>query len=152
MDQTFQNLKEISLDGFQVVSRDMLMNNTARYSTPLITIWYDSISFNKASILALDCCERVLIQVHPVMRSILISSVNAFDKDGVVWHNKNHKDTAKKITCPGFTTKIYDLWEWDKASAYRCPGKAVTSNGKIMLMFDMSEPEVWVYRNKPKEG
>lgn len=146
MGQVFQNLNEVSLEGFQVVSHEMLVNNAARFTNPFISIWYDSIQFNKAAIVSLDCCERILIQVHPTMRSLLISPVNSLDKDGVVWHNKNHKDSSKKITCPGFTTKIYDLWGWDKNSAYRCPGKLVVSNGKLMLLFDMSEPEAWVYR------
>ena len=145
-----EEIREVSLDGFQVVSGDMFRNLT-RINVPAITLWYNSISFSKASVTALNNCERVRIEVNPKTRCILLIPVTAKDKDGVRWA-KTGKDTQRrKIDCLAFTSQLFDGWGWDRKYVYRATGHIVSSDKKIMLLFDFNDPESWRMREKAAE-
>ena len=62
--RTIEEIKEVSFEGFQVVS-GKLFKNTMRMNQPQITLWYNCISFSKAAMIALNSCERVRIEVNP---------------------------------------------------------------------------------------
>lgn len=88
-------IPEISFDGFQVVSGEMF-RQISRTSQPTITLWYNSISFSKAAITALNNCERVRIEVNPNSRGILLVPVTTRDKDGVRWLTKVKNPQPRK--------------------------------------------------------
>ncbi|MBQ4448356.1 MAG: hypothetical protein II897_08710 [Clostridia bacterium] len=54
---------------------------------------------------------------------------------------------ARKVHCPKLIEQLFEMWEWDPNYVYRAIGKLVTSNNKVMLYFDFSNPEA---RPKPK--
>ncbi len=143
MNSFFQETNEINLEGFQVVSRDMFVPAANKFNEPHVTLWYDSMTFNKAAVSAMNFCERILIQVNPQSHILLISPVSYNDKDSICWISKNHKDQAKKFFCSAFTTKLYELFSWNKGFVYKALGRTVISNGKVMLMFDLSNPMTW---------
>ena len=62
-------IQEISREGFQVVSVEMFQC-PLRSATPSMTIWNNSISFNKAALTALNNCERVRIEINVEKRMI----------------------------------------------------------------------------------
>ena len=142
-------IPEISREGFQVVSGDMF-RHMQRISQPSVTLWYNSISFSKASILALNSCERIRIEVNSKTKCILIVPVTMKDRDNVHWV-KNIKDPqARKIECKAFTSQLFDTWGWDRESVYRAVGRIVSSEKKVMLLFDFSEPESWPCKDKAR--
>lgn len=142
-------LEEISREGFQVVSSEMFMHSN-RQSSPACTLWYTSISFNKMAFTALNNCERVRLEVNPKTRCLLIIPVTAKDKDGVRWSKNIKEPVARRIECRAFTNQLYDTWGWKQDYVYRTPGKIVTSEKKVMLLFDFSAPENWKCREKEK--
>lgn len=104
-------IPEISHDGFQVVSGEMF-KHMQRISQPSATLWYNSISFSKASVQALNNCERVRIEVNPSTKCLLIVPVTIKDKDNIHWV-KNVKDPqARKIECKAFTAQLFETWGW----------------------------------------
>ena len=142
-------LPEIRHEGFQVVSGE-LFKHMQRLSLPSATLWYSSISFSKASVLALNNCERVRIEVNPNTKCMLIVPVTIKDKDNIHWV-KNVKDPrARKIECKAFTSQLFDTWGWKQDYVYRTTGRIVSVDKKVMLLFDFSEPESWPWKERVK--
>ena len=144
---TIEEIREVSMDGFQVVSGDMFRNFT-RLNLPAITLWYNSISFSKASVVMLNNCERVRIEVNPKTRCILLIPVTSKDKDAVRWAKTGKEVQPRKIECLAFTSQLFDGWGWDRKRVYRTTGRIVSSDKKIMLLFDFSNPESWPMKEK----
>ena len=144
---TIEEIREVSMDGFQVVSGDMFRSIT-RLNLPAITLWYNSISFSKASVVMLNNCERVRIEVNPKTRCILLIPVTSKDKDAVRWAKTGKEVQPRKIECLAFTSQLFDGWGWDRKRVYRTTGRIVSSDKKIMLLFDFSNPESWLMKEK----
>ncbi len=149
MNGTLSSIQEISMDGFQVVSGDMF-NQVQRTNTPTITLWYNSISFGKASLVSLNTCDRIRIEVNPAKKCILLVPATSKDKDSVRWLKSGKYPQSRKIDCVQFTSKLYETWGWKKENCYRTTGRLVMADQKVMLLFDFSEPECWEYKKKNK--
>lgn len=144
-------LKEISTEGFQIVSGDMFIQNTLRTVYPAITLWHDYISFNKSAVDALNSCERIRIEVNPKTRGILIVPVNSLDKDGISWLSGTVEKHPRKIACEAFASQLFEAWGWDLNVTHRVTGCVVTADKKVMLLFDCNKPERWKGKEKLKE-
>lgn len=142
-------IPEISHEGFQVVSGEMF-KHMQRISQPSATLWCNSISFSKASVQALNNCERIRIEVNPSTKCLLIVPVTIKDKDNIRWV-KNIKDPqARKIECKAFTAQLFETWGWKPNYVYRTTGRIVSVDKKVMLLFDFSEPESWLWKERSK--
>ena len=142
-------IQEISKEGFQVVGGEMF-RRVLRLGQPTATIWPSSITFSKASLQALNMCERIRIEVNSAKHCILIVPVTEKDKDNVRWLKSGKDPSARKIECSAFTSQLYDSWGWKKDLAYRVVGRVVTAEKKVMLLFDFSVPESWKFKDKGK--
>ena len=100
---------------------------------------------------ALNNCERVRIEIHPQKKGVLLVPVTIKDKDGIPWR-KNLKDYApRRMECSKFSSTLYEMWGWDTGCVYRAPGRVVTVDNKVMLLFDFSAPEQWRAKEKKTE-
>ncbi len=142
MAQHLTELPEISMEGFQVVSGELFVHLPAKKEASC-TIWYTSISFGKTALFALNCCERVRIEVNSKTKCILLVPVTAKDKDGVRWSSGAKEPHTRKIECKAFTSQLYKIWDLNPDMIYRTRGRIVTSDKKIMLLFDFSDAESW---------
>lgn len=147
MAATFEELQEVSMEGFQVVSGDMFRNVT-RLSLPSITLWHNSISFSRATVRALNNCERIRIEVNSNTKCILLVPVTSKDKDAVRWVKTGKEIQPRKIECLNFATQLFSTWGWNKKNVYRAVGRIVTSDSKLMLLFDFNDPESWQTKEK----
>ena len=50
-----------------------------------------------------------------------------------------------------FAAQLYDIWKLDSQMAYKATGKPVSADGKIMLLFDFSNPDCWMIHKKEKK-
>lgn len=144
-----EEIMEISLDGFQVVSGEML-RKPYRVNAPTVTLWPNSIRFNKASLVALNYCERIRLEVNSAKRCMLIVPVTEKDRDNVRWVKSGKDSTTRKMECTGFVKQLYDCWGWKNHLSYRTSGRLVSADKKVMLLFDFSSAESWVYKPKKK--
>lgn len=135
-------IKEISLDGFQVVSGQMF-GHMPQNSEPTMTITPKTISFSKTAIEALNCCEHVRIEINYKRRGILVIPVTAKDPNGLRWLKSGKTIQGKSVGCTKLVNYLYGLWGWESDSRFRAAGKLVSSDGKVMLLFDFSQPESW---------
>lgn len=142
MNNAFEPLPEISTEGFQVVSGS-LFKPTNRINTPSVTLWNNSIAFSKASHKALNDCDCIMIQVNPKTKCMLIMPVGEKDKDAVRWKTVSKQPQYKRMECKSFTTQLYETWGFDQDNIFRAPGRLVSIEQKVMLLFDFSKAEVW---------
>lgn len=145
----YDEIQEISIEGFQVVSGEFF-KNPQRFTEPTSTLWFNSISFNKASLNALNGCERIRIEVNINTKGILIIPVTAKDKDNVRWTKNKKNPITRKIDCTAFTSKLFESWGWDKKLVYRATGRIVTAENKVMLLFEFNKPETWTLSEKSR--
>ncbi len=142
-------IQEIDREGFQIVSGD-LFRRPFRLSYPTVSIWPNRISFSKAALTALNNCERVRFEVNAAKRCMLVVPVTEKDKDNVRWLKGGAIPAVRMIDCFGFTRKLYDSWGWTQEYAYRTTGRIVSSDKKVMLLFDFSNAESWRHKTKSK--
>ena len=145
--QFSSEVEAISIDGFQVVSGEYCSHG-ANLAAPSCTIWSAGITFNRVALTALNNCERVRIEIHPQKKCALIVPVTMKDRDGILWR-KNIKEYApRRIECVRFTSRLYEMWEWDPGLVYRASGRIVTVDNKVMLLFDFNTSEQWKAKEK----
>lgn len=141
-------LKEISLDGFQVVSGEMF-KHLPRKSDATCTVWPSSMAFSKQAIVLLGNCEHIRIQVNARTKGLLVVPVSSNDRDSIRWIKSVKSPAARKIECAKFAQQLYETWGWNPDQVYRAVGRLVTADNKVMLLYDFSEPESW---KKPEAG
>lgn len=151
MTSIIDEIQEISLDGFKVVSGDMFRAQPA-HDKPSCTLWNDSISFSKSSIMALNCCERIHLEINPDKKCMLVVPVTAKDKDNLKWIKSEKGPQAKKITCRALMEMLYEKWGWELNHVYRTVGRLVTVENRVMLLYDFNGCENWVYKPRSKEN
>lgn len=134
------DIPEISIKGFQVVSIEMFVSPPKK-GEPTCTIWYDNISFSKTSLSALNNCERVRIEINPKTKCLLLVPVTEKDKDGIRWTKGLKEPATRKIGCKLFASQLYEAWSWKPDTVHRTSGRIVSADKKIMLLFDFNEPE-----------
>ena len=146
-----EEIQEIDVTGFKVVSSDYFHGNY-RLNVPTLTMWHTYISFSKASLSALNNCERVRIEVDSASRRILVIPVTTADRDGIKWLKPGKTPEARKLECKEFTMPIFNLWEWSPKRVYRAVGRLVMSDKKLMLLFDFKKCEDWEFKPRVKEN
>lgn len=147
--KTMDEIPEISLEGFQVIPGD-IFRGRQRSSSPSATLKFNSISFNKSALIALNNCERVRFEINPQTKAMVIIPVTAKDVDNVSWVKGGKEPSPRKIECISFASYLYKMWKWNKDYTYRSLGKVVSAEKKVMLLFDFSSPEKWKTSDKSK--
>lgn len=141
----YDNLSNISLEGFQVVSSQMFAH-LPRKSDPTCTLWYNSIAFNKQATVSLNECEHIRIEINTKAKKLLIIPVTTRDKDAIRWIKAVKKPTPRKMDCKAFTSQLYEAWGWNTDFVYRTVGRLITVENKVMMLFDFTAPEHWKKR------
>ena len=142
-------IQEINLEGFQVVSGDLFTNYT-RTSNPTVTLWHSSISFSKASLTLLNGCERIRVEINPNSTCLLIVPVTIKDKDNIHWVKGIKDPVPRKMECKRFTSHLYKTWSLDPEFVYRTIGRVVTAKNKVMILFDFNKAESWKQSSKAR--
>ena len=130
-------IKDVSLEGFQVVSNQYF----SRLLEPSMTIFQSAIAFSTSAINALQQCEAVQILINEKQKSILVCPCSSKEKNSVMW-NKGSK-TGYRLECSAFAKQIYDVWGFDNKYRYKAMGRLVKSDNKVMLLFNFDNSEAW---------
>jgi len=142
-------LEEVSLEGFQIVKSEMFLHFTQK-KDPTCTIWPHRINFNKQSLMKLNNCEYVRIEVNPITKCLLVIPVPSTDKNSIRWVKGKKEICTRLLESRAFGSEIYKTWGFDEDYNYRSAGKLVSSQNKVMLLFDFKEAEVWKSRRAEK--
>lgn len=147
MESNSFDIPEIDMRGFKVVSSELFTSYHKMYGITC-TIWDMGITFSKASVNALNGCERIRIEIHPSKKQLLIVPVTEKDKDGILWLKGVKEPVPKRIQCKTFTNMLYETWQLDKSYAFRALGRIVSNDKKVMILYDFNNHEKW--KNKEK--
>ena len=139
---SFVALEEVSLDGFQIVKSEMFLHCTQK-KDPTCTLWPHRISFNKLSLMKLNNCEYIRIEVNPVTKCLLVVPAPSTDKNSIRWIKGKKETSPRVLESRSFGSEIYKAWELDEEYNYRAVGKLVSAGKKVMLLFDFKEADVW---------
>ena len=142
------SIKEISLEGFKVVSGEMFAH-LPRKTDATCTLWPTAMSFSKQALLLLGNCEHVRIEVNVQRKGLLVVPVTTKDRDCIHWIKSIKTPTIRKMECCNFTRQLYDAWGWNPDQIYRATGRLVTADNKVMLLFEFHEAETW---KRPEAG
>lgn len=148
----FENVKEIDMDGFQVVSSDIFFRNGGNLCLPFCSLKPKSIRFSVRCYKMLNCCEHIRIEINPKTKSVLIVPVTESDKDAVHWISKGKNETTtKEMNCAELATNLYTTWKLDEKYNYRANGRLVTSNNnKVMILFEFANAEKYRWNTGKK--
>ncbi len=136
------SIEELNLNGFQIVKAEMFVH-PPRKGEATCSVWPTKIFFSKLCLEMLNNCEFVRIEVNPNTKCLLVVPVSSNDRDGIRWI-KGQKDlTIRNMESKAFGTQLYRTWNLDPELNYRAKGRLVSSNKKIMMLFDFSNAEVW---------
>lgn len=135
-------IEEVTLEGFQIVKSDMFAH-LPRKNEATCTLWPTRISFNRFALESLQCPEYIRIHVNPMTKSLLVMPVPSNDKDAIRWVKGQKDKWIRNMESKPFGEQLYQSWGLDGKLNYRAAGRLVSSNKKLMLLFDFSDPESW---------
>jgi hypothetical protein len=136
------SIEEVSLEGFQVVRAEMFLH-LPRKGDATCTVWPTKISFSRMALTALNNCEYVRIEINPTSKCMLVIPVTSKDKDSIRWIKGQKEFSVRNMESKTFGDLLYSFWELNPECNYRATGKLISSKGKVMLLFNFSEAEMW---------
>lgn len=142
------SLEELDIEGFQIVRASMFAH-LPRKGDPTCTIWPTKISFNRLALQLLNNCEFIRIEVNPTAKKLLVVPVVSSDKDSIRWIKGQKEFSVRNMESRAFGEELYRSWELDSGYNYRATGKLVSSKNKVLLLFDFSNPEMWMTKKDP---
>ena len=132
---------------FVVVRKELF----AHLRDPAVTIRNKSITFNTACINGLEDVVYVQLLLCEDEKKFAIKGCNENDKDALRWCiAKPDKRQSRKMTCPDFAKKLYELMNWDPKYRYKILGYKIDFEGETYYVFDLLVTET--FREKPKKG
>lgn len=88
-------------------------------------------------------CEFVRIEINPNNKCLLVIPVTSKDKDSIRWIKGQKSFTVRNMESKNFGDLLYSTWGLNPECNYRTTGKLVSSKGKVMLLFNFSDAEMW---------
>lgn len=132
---------------FVVVRKELF----AHLRDPAVTIRKGSITFNTACINGLEDVVFVQLLLCEDEKKFAVKGCQENDKDALRWCiAKPDKRKSRKMTCPDFTDKLYELMHWDSKCRYKILGYKIEFEGETYYVFDLIVKET--FREKPKKG
>ena len=132
--------ESFTYDGFQVVRGEFF----SHIYEPSFTLNLNKISVNMACIRKLPDVEYVQILVHPEEKNLVIRPCKEEEKDSFRWTTTGKKVSPKQVTCKVFFAKIYALMGWNLDYRYKLLGKLIRSNGELLFVFNLNNPEIYI--------
>ena len=144
-------IEEVNLDGFQIVRSEMFFH-FPRKGEATCTVWPTRISFSKLALTLLNSCEYVRIEINPNTKCLLVVPVTSKDKDSIRWIKGQKEFTVRNMESKQFGDILYSAWGLNPQCNYRAAGRLISSKGKVMLLFDFSEAEMWKSKKAGNES
>lgn len=144
-------IEELNMDGFQIVNSEMFNHASSRYNVTC-SIWPSKISFSRMTLEKLNFCDYVKIQVHPENKCLIVAPVTSSDKQSIRWTREGNEKEFRNMESKMFGEYLYRIWKLNPKSNYRTMGRLVSSNKKVMMLFDFSRAEVLKSRSQKENG
>lgn len=147
-DEKLQELLKIfNPNRMKVVRKELF----ASLRDPAVTIRDGNITFNTACINGLEDVVYINLMIDEKVGLLSIRACDENDKDALRWCiAKPDKRKTRKMQCPGFTDKIYNVLGWNKKCRYKILGYQITFEDRVYYVFDLKVTQI--FHEKPRKG
>lgn len=126
-------------EGYQVVRGQFL---SSRPVCPCISIINGKITFNTVCMKKLGNTEYVQLLLHPTERKMAIRPCLKMDVHSIKWRPDPDKDfIPKTISCPHFSSALYQIMDWNPDYAYRIRGTWAKRGVDEIIVFSLQNAE-----------
>ena len=132
--------EQFDYTGYQIVRGEFF----AHTFEPAIVFNKGKVSVNSACLRKLPETEFVQILVNPEQRKLAVLPSKEEEKDSFRWKTSGKKVSPKQVTCKVFFAKIYALMGWNLDYRYKLLGKLIRSNGELLFVFNLNNPEIYI--------
>ena len=84
-------------------------------------------------------CEAVRLMLNNRTKQVIVIPTPSSETDAVKWRKSNNVAKFSRINCAPFTKEIFRVWQLDEAKKYRCYGKKVKVDNRVVLLFDFTK-------------
>lgn len=136
--------------GYQVVRGEYF----AHLHEPSITFSDYRVSVNKACLNRDPTVDYVQILVNPNERKLAVRFAKESERASFLWRSNSAKGrNPKQVRCPIFFAMLAELMDWHPNFKYKLLGKFIRSGDDHLIVFDLTEPEVYQRRLRdPQTG
>lgn len=112
-------------------------------SNPSLTLRPSKLYVNTACLKMLPDTDYIQLLIHQTEKKLAVRPCREDTKDPVRWCSNTSKRSPRRISCPVFFAKIVSLMEWNPAYRYRLTGRLLSAQEERLIVFDLTEPEVF---------
>ena len=88
-------------------------------------------------------CVELLI--HPTEKKLAVRAAAKENRNSVVWSKVEETIYyPREVSGAAFISTIYEICEWNPICKYRLTGALHQKDGESVIVFDMSEPEIFI--------
>lgn len=133
---------DFDMRGF-VVARGELFDNSIH---PTVSFADQKLKFNTSSVRKFPKTQYVELLIHPDEKRLAVRPTTKENRNAVIWAKLDDGVLySKDISGAAFIGTLFDIMEWNESCKYRATGVLQEKDGESVLIFDMTEPEVFIY-------
>ena len=131
---------QFELDGFEIVRSQFF--TTA--DKPVMTLANNRLSFNTTCLNLFQNVEYVELLLNTVEKCIAIRPCSEENPNAIRWgRQKDGRWIATQKSITGFAGPLFSIMNWNAENRYRLCGQYLSDGIDQMLLFDLSEPEIY---------
>lgn len=133
---------DFDMRGFEVARGELFDINLR----PTVSFADQKLKFNSVSVRKFPKTQYVELLIHPDEKRFAVRPASKENRNAVVWAKLDDGVLfSKDISGAAFVSTIFDIMEWNESCKYRVTGVLQEKDDEPVLVFDMTEPEVFIY-------
>lgn len=135
---------DFDLRGFEI-ARSQFFNTPLKVNA---TFTMREVVFGMESIRKLGICEYVELLIHPIKKTLAVRPSQKDNRNAIKWLRVAPEGTvARKISGSAFLQTFFAMFGWRTDSKIRVIGVRKQNGTESVLLFDMTETEVFIPNN-----
>jgi len=144
-DEIISQRGDFDFRGYEIV-RSQLFNTLDKIS---VTFTVERFKFSAGALRRLDNCRNVEMLICPYMKLLAVRKCDSGQKNSVLWNSFENRGKCipRSVGGKAFLSTLYELADWNASYKYCARGIKMCKGGECVLIFDLSEPEVFIPRS-----
>ena len=132
---------DFDMRGFEIARSEFFDSNRR----PSITLSRGKVKFSSECIRKFGDKTHVEMLLHPSKRCFAVRATSKENRHAVVWA-KSHMGVLqpKEVPASAFSPTLFSMFHWNVAYRYRALGTYYQKNGEAVIVFDLTQPEIFV--------
>ena len=140
--QVTQEAGDFDMRGFEI-ARGELFDISHR---PMVTFADSKVKFNSDCVRKFSKCIYVELLIHPDKMMFAVRPTTKENRNAVVWaKSEDGVMYSRDIPASAFLKTIFEIMDWKSDCKYRVTGVRQEKDGEAVIMFDLSEPEIFFF-------